>query len=206
MPIPFIVKRAKGLSLKSTTKADWISKATHRFMMRKAKCIWNRIGKYLEGKTVLDVGMGSGATSFFLINKGFDVTGVDVTNLSIYKDLKPVIYDGNKLPFRDNQFDTAVIIHVLHHCNNGLEVLKEAKRVSKRVIFIEDTFRNSVEWLFGALFDSLGNFEFWWHKYRKVPEWRQVITKNGWKVEAFGEWSEMGIASLYGRYCMFVIE
>ncbi|KKQ34024.1 MAG: Methyltransferase type 11 [Candidatus Collierbacteria bacterium GW2011_GWC2_44_18] len=174
--------------------------------MRKADEVWKHIGKYTKGKKVLDVGMGSGSISYLLNKKGFSVTSVDVANLSIYEDLKPIIYNGHKLPFKDNQFDTAVIVHVLHHCNDGVEVLKEAKRVSKRVIFVEDTFRNSVEWFFDAAFDSLGNFEFWWHKYRKISEWRQVLTENEWKIMAFDEWSEVGIASLYGRYCMFVIE
>jgi len=206
MPIPFIVRSARGLSLESTIGANFLSKIIHGVMVRKADEVWKHVGKYVKGKKVLDVGMGSGSISYLLNKKGFSVTSVDVANLSIYEDLSPVIYDGHKLPFENKQFDTAVIIHVLHHCEDGIEVLKEAKRVAKRVVFVEDTFRNSFEWLVGAVFDSLGNFEFWWHKYRKVSEWRQILAKNRWKITFFDEWGEMGIASLYGRYCMFVIE
>ena len=206
MPIPFIVRSAKGLRFNSIKRANLWSRIVHAVMTRKAGVVWKHIGSYIKGKKVLDIGMGSGSNSYLLKKKGFDIAGVDVANLSIYEDLKPVIYDGHKLPFKDNRFETAVIIHVLHHCYDGLEVLKEAKRVAKRVVFIEDTFRNSGEWFFDAVFDSLGNFEFWWHKYRKVSEWRQIITKNGWRVAAFEEWSETGIVTPYGRYCMFVIE
>ena len=206
MPIPLVVWSAKGLRLESIKGANFWSKIIHGVMVRKADEVWKHIGKHISGKKVLDVGMGSGSISYLLIKKGFEVTGVDVSNLSIYENLKPVIYDGHGLPFKDNQFDTAVIIHVLHHCNDGLEVLREAKRVAKRVIFIEDTYRNAVEWFLGAVFDSLGNFEFWWHQYRMVYEWRQILAKNEWKIMASGVWSEVGIASLYGRYCMFVIE
>jgi ubiquinone/menaquinone biosynthesis C-methylase UbiE len=206
MPIPFVVKSAKGLSLRNINKAEGFSKFMHEFMMRKASHIWAIAGKHVLGKKVLDVGMGSGGNSFFLNRKGFDVTSVDVADLSIYEDLKPVIYDGHKLPFKDNQFDTAVIVHVLHHCSDGLEVLNEAKRVAKRVVLVEDTFRNKFEWFWVATFDSITNGELWWHKYRMVSEWKTIIKKNGWKVKAFSEWSEAWVTSPYGRYCMFVLE
>ena len=206
MPIPIIVKSVRGLNLKSTMKANFVSKFIHRIMMRKARIVWKHIGRHMTGKKVLDVGMGSGSFSYFLNKKGLDVQSVDVASLSIYDDLKPVIYDGHTLPFKDNEFDTAVIIHVLHHCSDGLRVLEEAKRCSKRVIFIEDTYRNKLEWFVIASFDSITNFEFWWHKYRSIHEWKKIIKDRGWKVMAFDQWSEGGITSPFGRYCMFVIE
>lgn len=206
MPIPFIVKRAKGLSLKSTEKADWISKATHQFMMRKAGYVWGHIGKYMKGKNILDVGMGAGATSFYLTKKGFDIIGVDVDNLSIYKDLKPIVYDGEKLPFKNGEFETAIIVHVLHHCGDGVAVLEEVKRVAKRVIFIEDTFTNPIEWISVQLNDALTNFEFKLHKFRTKKEWIEIIKERNWKIVGQDSWFEIGISSIYSRYCMFVVE
>lgn len=206
MPVPFIVKSAKGLSFKSTKKANFVARVSHKFMMRKARIVWGHIGTFVAGKKVLDVGMGSGTNNYFLKKKGFETTGIDVDNLSIYSDLKPVVYDGENIPFKKNEFDTAVIVHVLHHCNDGVQVLKEAKRVAKRVILVEDTFRNKFEELVIGSNDAFTNFEFWWHKYRKVAEWKRIIKKNDWKVVAFDQWSEVGVTSIYGRYCMFVIE
>ena len=206
MPIPLFVKSTRGLSQKSVKNADWFSKLIHKIMLRKAVHIWTHIGTQIKGRRILDVGMGSGSISYFLNKKGFEVTSVDVSNLSIYDDLKPVLYDGHKLPFKNNEFDTAVIIHVLHHCDDGPEVLVEAKRVAKRVVLIEDTFRNKWEWLLVASFDSLTNGELWWHKYRKVSEWKRIIKRQGWAIKDSNEWSESGITSPYGRYAMFVIE
>jgi len=206
MPIPFIVNSAKGLSLKSTIKANLVSKVMHAIMMRKARIVWKHIGKHVAGKKILDVGMGSGSFSYFMHKKGLEVNSVDVAKLSIYEDLELVIYDGENLPFKTNEFDTAVIIHVLHHCSDGLRVLEEAKRCAKRVIFIEDTYRNIFEWFVIATFDSVTNFEFWWHKYRPVAEWRKILKNKGWKIIASDQWSEGGITSPFGRYCMFVIE
>lgn len=206
MPIPFIVKRASGLSVKSTKNANWISRLTHSFMMRKARFVWSHIGRYIEGKKILDVGMGAGATACFLTIKDFDVTGVDVDNLSIYSDLKPVVYNGKQLPFKDGRFETAIIIHVLHHCEDGVGILEEAKRVAKRVIFIEDTYKNPVEWLSVQLNDALTNFEFKLHKFRTKKEWSSIINKRGWKIIAEEGWFEIGVSSFYSRYCMFVVE
>ena len=205
MPISYIVKRARGLSLKSTENADWLSKIMHMFMMHKARIVWSHIGKYMKGEKVLDVGMGSGSISYFLNKKGFKVTGVDVDSLSIYSDLKPVIYDGEKLPFKNNEFDTAVIIHVLHHCSDGLKVLEEVKRVAKRVVVIEDTFRNGLEWFVVGAGDSITNNELWWHKYRKWGEWKKIIKDHGWRLVASDQWSE-SVTWIYSRYCMFIIE
>lgn len=206
MPVPFIVKSARGLNLESTKDAGLLSKVTHKVMMRKAEIIWNHVGKYMKGKKILDVGMGSGSISYFLNKKGFEVKSVDVDSLSIYEDLKPVLYDGENLPFKNNEFDTAVIIHVLHHCKDGVKVLEEAKRCAKRVIFIEDTYRNKLEWILISIFDCFTNFEFWKHKYRTVAEWKKIIKKEGWKIVYFDQWSEVGVTSPYGRYCLFVVE
>ena len=103
-------------------------------------------------------------------------------------------------------FETALIIHVLHHCGDGLAVLSEAKRVAKRVIFIEDTYRNWFEWFVVSVSDALNNGELWFHKYRKFNEWKKVIKRKGWTIVHCDQWSEYGVAALYGRYCLFVIE
>lgn len=206
MPIPFLVKSSKGLSLRDIKKASFFSKLMHAFMMRKANVVWSHIGKHVVGKKILDVGMGAGATSLFLINKGFDVTGVDVDDLSLYSDLKPIVYDGDKLPFKNDQFETAIIIHVLHHCKDGVKSLEEAKRVAKRVVFIEDTFTNPLEWISLQFNDAVTNFEFKFHLFRTKDEWKKIIGKKGWKVVAYDSWVEVLVSSFYSRYCMFVVE
>lgn len=206
MPVPLIVKRARGLRFETTKKANLFARLLHFVMMRKAEIVWKKIGPFMTGKKVLDVGMGSGSITYFLKKKGYDTTSVDVQDLSIYEDLKPVIYDGQKLPFADNSFDTAVIIHVLHHCSDGIQVLQEVKRVAKRVIFIEDTYRNRFEWLIISVSDAVNNGELWFHTYRTVKQWREIIKNNKWTQVHESDWSEWAVAAIYGRYCMFVIE
>ena len=97
---------------------------------------WKLIKPLLKSKKILDVGLGMGTFVKCMIDDGFKVTGIDVDNTSLYNDITPIIYDGKKIPLKDNTFDEATIICVLHHCPNQTQVLKEVMRVSKKAIII----------------------------------------------------------------------
>lgn len=58
--------------------------------------------------------------------------------------------DAHKLPFKNKQFDTAVLAEILEHVDNPIQVLKEAKRVANKIII---TVPNEYEWK-----DGLGAF------------------------------------------------
>lgn len=91
---------------------------------------------------ILDLGSGNCCVAKILKDMRHDVTPVDVKNLSVYKDIQPIVYDGNALPFEDDKFDCALLLTVLHHTTNPEQILKEAKRVSKKIIILEDTYNN----------------------------------------------------------------
>lgn len=210
MPIPIVMHSVKGMSWKKPESGGLFGRLVFGVMMCKSSRVYKRISPYLKefkaGK-ILDVGMGSGTNAGMLLRKGYKVKGVDVADLSMYGDLKATIYDGKEIPYKDKHFDVGIIIHVLHHCQDPIGVLKEAMRVSRRIIFIEDTFRNKLEKMAVSACDSLGNFEFCDHKYLEVAEWEKQIKSLGWKVMAKEEWSEtIPVNFFYGRYCMFVIE
>ncbi len=44
-----------------------------------------------------------------LISDGYDVVSLDVENMSL-TDVEPVIYDGKKIPFKDDSFDVALVL------------------------------------------------------------------------------------------------
>jgi SAM-dependent methyltransferase len=54
--------------------------------------------------------------------------------------LLPTSWIGHRLPFAENTFDCVLITDVLHHTDNPLEILKEAKRVSRRYVLIKDHY------------------------------------------------------------------
>lgn len=87
---------------------------------------------------ILDLGCGSGIFGG-KIEEIFEanVFGIDVVDRRIFK-IPFQIYDGKKIPFSDNFFDWVIISFVLHHTQDPIEILKEAKRVAKRIVIFED--------------------------------------------------------------------
>jgi len=155
---------------------------------------------------LLDIGVGSGGLFKYLKDKGYKMKGVDIADKSFFSDVTPLIYDGKSFEFKNNQFDTALIIHVLHHCDDAYKVLSEAMRVSKRVVFIEDTYRNSLEQFIVSVNDAVTNFELYPHTYRTPEDWRSHIKKNKWKILHEESYSEFLYGTTYGRYVLFVVE
>src|SRR3989337_138881 len=68
--------------------------------------------------------------------KNSNITCVDVRLNPLCKSIPVIIYDGKKLPFQNETFDISLLIAVLHHCNEPLQVLDEAIRVSSKKIVI----------------------------------------------------------------------
>lgn len=205
MPVPFLAKACNGLSCVGGKRTGAYSKFVHQISTARARNNFEHISPYLTGR-ILDVGVGTGALSCELLRQGHQVDGVDVDDFSIYSDIRPRIYDGRGLPYYDGAYDTAILIMVLHHCKDPLLVLQEAKRVAKRVIFIEDTFRNFFEMAVVSVGDMIANFEFYPHLYFRTHEWKSFIRYQGWKIVSLKEWSRVSYGFLYSRYCMFVVE
>lgn len=134
-----------------------------RMYLDRANQIFDHIGKYLSGKdTILDIGCGTGSIAKLIKKKKKSaVTLVDV-QYNIMCDQYPVIiYNGQKLPFADNQFTTSLLITVLHHTKDANQVIEEAKRVtSDKIIVIEDIFTDLPGRAITFVGDCLINWEF----------------------------------------------
>ena len=92
--------------------------------------------------------------------------------------------DGKRIPFKDNEFDTALIAYVLHHCEEPLKVLKEARRVTKgNIIIFEDTkpsaFVNMMDFFSNRLRGVKTPF-----KFRAEKEWLGIFKKLNLKIAA----------------------
>jgi SAM-dependent methyltransferase len=205
MPNKSLMRKLKKIDISRKEYGPYET-IVRNFLDIKAKSIYNRIGGNVVGKKILDIGTGVGGIAADLSERGFEVVSVDIDDASLVNGFPSEIYNGHKLPFADREFDTALLVHVLHHCADGLEVLKEAKRVAKRVIFIEDTYRSTFERSLVSLFDMLGNSEFYDHDYKTKEEWENIIKDNNWKITNCAVYSELTYGYLYGRYVFFVIE
>jgi SAM-dependent methyltransferase len=111
-----------------------------------------------ESETILDIGSGSGLISSKLLQKDRKVTSVDLSDSSLIERVRPIVYDGETLPFSNSSFDAALLITVLHHCTEPKKVLSEALRVGKRVVILEDVYTNRLQRFFTQLADTLVNF------------------------------------------------
>ena len=86
-------------------------------------------GRFRPGTRLLDVGYGSGRNSFWFINNGFDVFGIDQNpnaRNAIHEKLAEIGKDAcnfitgqlEKLPYEENSFDVVICSAVLHFANN----------------------------------------------------------------------------------------
>lgn len=112
-----------------------------------------------------------------LRNNGYQVSPVDVQDTSVRDDLIPTIYDGEHLPYTDQQFDACLLLTVLHHCSDPDQILAEAGRVARKVIVIEDIYSSRWQRRLTWWLDSLLNWEFTGHPHnnRSDLEWRNAF-------------------------------
>ena len=135
--------------------------------LRKYKC-----------KTVLDICCGTGD----FVQKGKKYTGIDINPFFIsfarkkYGNKNTTFIYGNalNLPFPNNYFDASLLVSTLHHFSDPEveRLLKEAKRVTKKLIIIVDLIpypSNSLKRFF-VLLDQ-GNY------VRKEKEKEKIVSR-----------------------------
>jgi len=161
---------------------------------------------------VLDVGCGDGLISKLIQNKRSDISikGIDVllrpqTHIPVTK------FDGQKIPYADNDFDVVMFIDVLHHTLDPNILLHEAARVTKSCLLIKDHTKDGLlagptlrfmDWVGNARHGVALPCNYWpenlWHDtFRKmdleVSSWTQKVALYPW----WATW-------LFGRSLHFV--
>ena len=155
---------------------------------RRVRALANKFAELIPPNArVLDVGCGDGFISHLIqvkrpdiVIEGIDVLVRDSTHI-------PVIgFDGQTLPFADNEFDVVLFVDVLHHTDDPNILLNEAYRVSKNELIIKDHTQDGL--LAGPtlrFMDRVGNAR---HgvviPYNYWPEcnWRRTFSKMGLKI------------------------
>lgn len=104
------------------------------------KCILELVKATPETK-FLEPGIGTGRIGFPIIERGYDYTGIDISEAmmnrlrdkfsEIPENLTLIQGDAANLPFVDNSFDVILTTHILHCLENPLVGLTEIKRVLK---------------------------------------------------------------------------
>jgi len=154
----------------------------------RAKYFVEAIKPYLDKRQIiLDIGSGTCNICNLLRIEGYHVIPLDIYNYSFVDGLSPVIYDGYNMPFKNEQFDIALLITVLHCAKDPLGLLKEAVRLANRIVVVEDIFLYGIHKLAVETLDSLLNLEFLSHPrkykfYKSQEEWEVLFEKLGLNV------------------------
>ncbi|MDP4083521.1 MAG: class I SAM-dependent methyltransferase [Bacillota bacterium] len=119
---------------------DWYLKSKEMWEIGSRREIIPLFERYLgKGDRICDLGCGDGYASFMLAKKGFQVTGIDVSEQMLEKARQraeglPVNYvrkDISSLLFANEAFDAVMAINSLEWIENPLQGLLEIKRVTK---------------------------------------------------------------------------
>jgi ubiquinone/menaquinone biosynthesis C-methylase UbiE len=125
---------------------EGIVKAIPEKLIERAHIMYGQIQPHLFAGSVLDLGCGDARLAQLLVQDGFILQLADVyKNLNAAKISLPfkLLAQSEAVPFDDNQFDNTLLLTVLHHSDNPMQVLHEARRVTRangRVIVIESVY------------------------------------------------------------------
>ncbi len=185
---------------------DWFRGLVMRSIPARLRIKQARIARHLSRDTrILDIGSGHGGLCNALRIEGFDITPVDVKNLSFFPEVVPIVYDGERLPFQDQAFDTSMLITMLHHTPSPSHILQEAKRVTKhRLVIMEDIYRNAVQRELTFFMDSLVNLEFDGHPHTNMDDagWLALFSSMNMKLVYREDFRTL----LFFRQVIYVVE
>lgn len=150
-----------------------------------------------RGDTILDVCTGTGSQALAFGRKGYEVLGVDIStdmlNVAIKKNkssnVRFEMADATGLPFEDKLFAVSTVSLALHDMPREVrpQVLKEMKRVSRRVVVIDYHIpENSVlKWLYVS-FTSC--YELGYYRDFAKQNLKELIEQQGLKIirEGYG--------------------
>ena len=174
---------------------------------RRVRLLSSHLGSLMPARAqVLDVGCGNGLLAQLIMQNhpGVEIKGADV--LVRDKTYIPVEwFDGRNVPYDDASFDVVMLVDVLHHTEQPMALLREARRVARSAVVIKDHLR---EGLFAGptlrFMDWVGNAHFGValpHNYWSRRQWQEAIETLGLIPTVWKE--ELG---LYSRPASWVFE
>jgi 2-polyprenyl-3-methyl-5-hydroxy-6-metoxy-1,4-benzoquinol methylase len=143
----------------------------------------------VSGRSIIDVGTGTGRAAFLLSARGAEVTGVDASEemLGVARRraeeegvrVRFEAGDAHALPFADRSFDVAVCLRVLMHTPRWDVCVNELCRVARAQVLVDYPSARST-----ALLQSV---------------WRRVLHAAGTRTEPYRVFFDRDIAAAFGR-------
>lgn len=169
---------------------------------------------FRKSEKVLDFGCGdlSLSKSLKVSLPKLEIIGIDIANFkNNQENIKFIKYDGKKLPFKDNFFDTVISFYVFHHCSDAITSFSECLRVGKRVIFVESVYRYSLEVPFMKVMDWIYNrFKsesiHLSYQFLSYQDWINVFSKNKLKIVSVKKIRQIFLPSILPIGISYVFE
>ena len=168
------------MGLEIIQQSPWLARLMLPLWQWDARQKFKRLEPWLNRQDlVLELGSGLGTIAHYFQLQGFKIVPLDIQNFSLFSQVNPIIYEGQKIPFENKTFSRVLLLTVLHHTIDVVSVLCEAKRVGKKIIIIEDIYDNKLQQYLTYTVDSLINFEFLEHPHnnRTDEEWQNLFKR-----------------------------
>jgi hypothetical protein len=136
----------------------------------------------------LDFGAGDGWFARQIESRGLarNVTSIDVRQWP-GSVTRPIIFDGQRLPFCDRTFDLTYAIDVLHHCPQPEHMLDEVLRCTSLYLLMKDhTYKDLLGWGTLCILDEVGNRRFGVpsvYRYQRNWNWSSRIASHGFELQ-----------------------
>ena len=176
----------------------------YHLLKSRAKSLGEKIIPHLQqDELILDIGSANCTVAESLIKQNLKVFPLDIRDYSIVDTLSPIIYDGERMPFKDNQFDTSLILFVLHHTFDPTKLLLEAKRVSRKLLVFEDVIISPLHKTLTSAADMIVNLEFYNqpHTNKHDEEWQRIFCELGFRL-LHREYRNYGLVFKHALYVL----
>jgi len=111
-----------------------------------ARVLANMVGR-IQGRSILDVGTGTGRAALLMARGGADVTAVDASEQMLdvarrraAEERAQIRFergDAHALQFRDMEFDVVICLRVLMHAPDWRRCVSELCRVAERLVIFD---------------------------------------------------------------------
>lgn len=177
------------------------------FEKKNNKCTWKRITPFVnKGKTLLEIGVGSGSFLAYAYLKGLRVMGCDLSSAicrNVEKRFNLPMFNGPivNLP-KEQIFDVIVMNHVLEHVNDPLRFLEDVKSHLNHNSMVHVSVPNVGSW--EAKLPGWASYEPYHLLYFTPDTLCQTLERAGFKViklsthESFSGWFLAILRTLLG--------